>query len=337
MTGTPAASPGAGRLAGGAPLRDAVAVATLAPSSHNSQPWRFEIDGDCVRLTADSSRLLPSVDPDGRELVISCGAALFQCRLALRAQGIDSDLEVMGGSDGGRELACLHARPGPPPTSQELRLHAAIDSRRTVRRPFERAPLAPRIRATLVEVARAEGAWLDWVPPGEGRRVVDWLVSIGNKLQFADRGFRRELSSWMRPPRASSRDGLPGYALGLGPVTARIAPFVIRRLNLGRSVSRRDAKLLAGAPAIAALGTAEDTPEAWLSAGQALMRGLLEAAAAGVSASFFNQPIEVAPLRPRLARALGRPAEFPQLLMRFGYVRPTQPTPRRPLSEVLSA
>lgn len=58
-------------------LHEAIAYAVLAPSSHNTQPWRFQIEGDALLLFADRSRAMPVVDPQHRELIMSCGAALF--------------------------------------------------------------------------------------------------------------------------------------------------------------------------------------------------------------------------------------------------------------------
>ena len=84
------------------------------------------------------------------------------------------------------------------------------------------------------------------------------------------------------------------------------------------------------------LGTDGDSAREWLAAGQALGYILLCARAEGVSASYLNQPIEVAELRPRLAAAIGRPAAFPQLLLRLGYAGDRKPTPRREAAEVIT-
>ena len=69
--------------------------------------------------------------------------------------------------------------------------------------------------------------------------------------------------------------------------------------------------------------------------GMALERVLLEATIAGVSASFFTQPLEVAHLR-RLYDE-GRPSISSQMIFRLGYARPpgASPSPRRPVADVL--
>ena len=52
-------------------LPEFVRCATMAPSGHNTQPWKFSITGDCIRIFPDFTRALSVVDPDNRELYIS--------------------------------------------------------------------------------------------------------------------------------------------------------------------------------------------------------------------------------------------------------------------------
>ena len=56
-----------------------IRLAARAPSLHNTQPWRFKVSQDALELYADPKRQL-RVDPDGREMLISCGAALYGLR-----------------------------------------------------------------------------------------------------------------------------------------------------------------------------------------------------------------------------------------------------------------
>lgn len=67
-----------------AKLRFLPHYAILAPSGHNTQPWRFRIEDDWVDLIADRERRLPVVDPHDRELMNSCGATLTLLRTAMR-------------------------------------------------------------------------------------------------------------------------------------------------------------------------------------------------------------------------------------------------------------
>src|SRR5437764_13761978 len=85
---------------------------SLAPCLHNSQPWRFRILSDQIELHADLERSLPATDPEGRELRLSCGAALLNLRLALQGHGVRPLMTLLpsgyrAGVDGSGALAVV--------------------------------------------------------------------------------------------------------------------------------------------------------------------------------------------------------------------------------------
>ena len=63
-----------------------VTTAARTPSVHNTQPWRFRVGQSAIELYCDPRRKLRA-DPAGRKMLISCGAALFGLRLAVRSLG----------------------------------------------------------------------------------------------------------------------------------------------------------------------------------------------------------------------------------------------------------
>jgi len=67
--------------------RFVVEAAVQAPSVNNTQPWWFSHGDLGITLHADADRRMPVADPQGREMLISCGAALFTARVALRELG----------------------------------------------------------------------------------------------------------------------------------------------------------------------------------------------------------------------------------------------------------
>jgi nitroreductase len=310
--------------------------AVLAPSGHNTQPWLFSVRGDYVELYADRTRGLPVVDPEDRALVISCGAALFYLRLAMRHFGYEEELEVFPHPDDPDLLARARLGTRHEETEEERALFEAIPKRRSNRGPFENRPVPGRLLSALQAAAWEEGAWLHFVEREDAKHTVAELIAEGDRIQLADRRFRRELASWVHPNRTKSRDGVPGYAFGFGDLMSLAGPFVIRTFDSGKGQAARDRQLAEGSPILAVLGTESDTASEWLSTGQALARILLRARAEGVWASFLNQPIEVSELRPRLRETIGQ-AGPPQLLFRMGYGQEVRPTPRRPASETLAS
>jgi hypothetical protein len=315
-------------------LRAAVDYAVLAPSGHNTQPWRFKVVDSALELWADRTRALAVVDPDDRELTISCGAALAFVRIVFGQLGQDAVTEVLPEPDEPDLLA--RVRLGAPREADErdAALFAAISRRRTMREPFEDRELPPELMVELELLAEREGAWFAGVEL-DRRSEIAALVDEGDRIQGADPHFRRELAAWFRQNNTASRDGIPGYAFGMSDLFSRVGAVVLRRINWGKYHARKDLKLLEHTPLLAVLGTDGDSTRDWLAAGQALSYLLLCARAEGVSASYMNQPIEVAELRPHLAEAIGRAAGFPQLLLRLGHAGDREPTPRRDAVEVI--
>ncbi|HEY7148242.1 MAG TPA: hemerythrin domain-containing protein [Gaiellaceae bacterium] len=307
--------------------------AVLAPSSHNSQPWRFRLRDDAVELLADRSRALPVVDPDDRELTMSCGAALLTLRAAIRQHGLMPEVELLPDGSDPDLLARVRLGERRPPARADRLLFWAISARQTNRNAFEPRPVPEELLAELRLAVEEEGAQVKIFEHDEDRRRLADLVAEADKRQFADGSFRRELAAWMHRSRRRSRDGMPIESLHIPKPIDPIAPFVVRTFDVGRGVAAHDRKIADGSPVLAVLGTPGDEPRDWLIAGQALARLLLRAAQDGVSASFLNQPIEVAELRAPVSE-LAR-IGVPQIVLRMGYGPPVKPTPRRPLSDVV--
>lgn len=316
-------------------LRFLLGYAVLAPSAHNTQPWRWRLDGDTVELRADRTRALPVADPSDRELTISCGAALFFLRLAIRRFGRVDEVEIFP-DPSDRDLLA-RVRLGAPilPHWEVEELFSAIGDRHTYRLEFDELEVHPRTARKLVDAAEAEGAWMELVERGEARHALAGLVREGDRTQFADPAFRHELASWVRGNRSSAPDGVPGYAFGIPDVVSALGPVVMGGVNLGAMWGGRSHQATENAPVLAVIGTDGDTPRDWLMAGQSLGRLLLAAAAEGISAGFLNQAVEVPALRDRVRSLLGGWGH-PQLVLRFGYPREeARPTPRRSVEDVL--
>ena len=160
-------------------------VARRAPSLHNTQPWRFTVSGDAIELRADASRQL-SVDPDGREMLISCGAALYGLRLAVRSLGYLPEVEILPGLAGHRQLARVRLGPAAPMTVGERKMLAAVPHRHTHRGPFDAGPLPAGLFARLRDDARAEGAALTEIEPGPTLRRLTAVVAAAGRRQDRD-------------------------------------------------------------------------------------------------------------------------------------------------------
>jgi hypothetical protein len=320
VTGTPASK-----------LRATVRFAIRAPSTRNSQPWRFRVTDDTLLLYADPRRHLPIVDPADRELTISCGCALFNIRVALRHFGHQPQIDLLPGGD---VLAAVRLGAQSETTEEDHALYDAIARRQTHRGEFGCSPPPVALASGLMRAAASEGAWLEIVSD-ENRRVdAAELTAAAIRRQMGSRSFRRELARSLHHGRRPSREGISGEALGLGGPGSVAAPEIVRAFDVGSDYAARCRDLVLTAPILALLTTPGDAPQDWLVAGEALQHVLLRGEMEGVCASFLNQAIEVPEMRPALAAVLGRP-DYPQVMIRMGRGKAVGPTPRRPVEDVL--
>jgi hypothetical protein len=333
----------AGQLRGSAPLSAeemaayVVAAAVWAPSVHNTQPWWFSAARQEISLHADAGRQLMVADPRGREMMISCGAALFTARLALRSFGYIPGTSVL--PDPGRPflVARVSWQRRAAATEHEQRLFSQVLRRRTDRGGFDPLPLSPNLLAVLQAGAERDRAMLRIIAD-EGSR-----AALAAVVETAERATARQR---VRPGTGQvgattgqpSRDGVPHTAYPARP--ERILPhFPGRDFAHGRgwglSLSIRSAAPRS-AGAVCVLATAGDRPLDWVNAGLALQRALLTSATCGVAAALHSQPLERARLRAFLRTQLSD-GSYPQLVLRFGTVIQTAVSVRRPPASVLLA
>ncbi len=313
-------------------LRFLLQYATLAPSSHNTQPWLWQIEGDEIELCADRTRAMPALDPQGRELIMSCGAALHHLRLAIRAMGYGAIVQTFPDADKPDLLARVRLGSPRPATEKDELLFRFIAQRHTHRGEFEPRELPSTLLLELQNEAESEGAELYFAGDEDQKREVISLIEQGDLVQQSNAAVRGDIADWIAPP-GERDDGIPTRALGLGDLLGYLAPLNQRLWDRGDSIADKDRDLATNAPVLAVLSVAADNPQAWLGAGQALSAVLLHARAENVWASFFNQPIQFDDTWQELRHLVGNQF-FPQLVFRLGYAAPVPATPRRPVDEV---
>jgi hypothetical protein len=213
-------------------------------------------------------------------------------------------------------------------------LFHAIPHRHTNRKPFDDRPVDEKLIKRLRADAREEGASLHFLGSEKRRKELANLVAEGDRQQGSSPLFRRDVGKVVKSNISNSEEGIPGKALGYNLLQSLLMPTFLQRVNFGEEQAMEDLVTVAYSPAIAVLCTPEDDHQAWLDAGQALDRILLDATACGLSASFFAQPVELRDLRPKLKTLVGT-GENPQLILRLGYADgAAEPTPRRPIRKL---
>jgi nitroreductase len=314
-------------------LRQAAIRAIRAPSVHNTQPWLFVLNGDALELHADKTRQLKVLDPSTRQLLISCGCALFNARVALAAKGYDALVERFPDPKNPDLLARIRVPDAPSDWLPLGTLDEYIDRRQTNRRRFEDEVVAAETVYELVHAANAEDSELFVIKDSDHQLATARLSQQADAIQNTDPAYRAELRAWTTddPQR---RDGVP--AMAVPHVDAGAGDDVPIRdfdthgmgwLPTNTQSSMHQCLLL--------LGTRSDNPESWLRAGEALERIWLEATRHNYVASPLTQVVEIPRTRTMLRAELNLPM-YPHVLLRVGHAAQTPASRRRRLSDVIA-
>jgi len=313
------------------PLEAAADAAVLAPSVHNTQPWRIVLHPDRLELFADRTRQLTVLDPVGRALAQSVGAALFNARVAVAAAGSAARVDRLPDAADPGLMAVLRPVDGPADPALAA-LAPAVRRRRTNRRRYAPQRVPADLLQVLVAAAAAEETTLVPVTREEHVRLLARLTQQADGLQNADPAYRAELRRWTHRDPATG-DGVPVSAV----------PHVDGRQHDALPVRDFDTAGAGQLPpetdsgtdqTLVVLATSRDDPSAWLRCGEALERVLLELTTRGWVAGPLTQAVEVPVTRTQLRSALTWDAH-PQTVLRIGRAPATSPTPRRPRRTVV--
>jgi hypothetical protein len=313
--------------------RELVRYATLAPSSHNTQCWRFALDGAgrTITLLPDLARLCPVVDPDQHHVFVSLGCALENLTQAALAHGLRGDVLFDPATDAVRVRLT-------PTAAQSTDLFKAIAQRQCTRGDFDAKPLSNAELALLQRAGSSDSVRLLLLTePAAMGQVLDHIVQA-NTAQIADPAFVKELKTWIRfngRDAVQTRDGLYSATSGNPNIPAWIGEPAFGWFFSSKSENDKIVRQVRSSAGIAVfVGQTADKAH-WVEVGRCYERFALQATALGIRNALLNQPVEVAALRPQLGAALGLGEQRPDLVVRFGR-GPTLPRSlRRPVAAVL--
>lgn len=314
-------------------VRTALTLAIRAPSNHNSQPWRWLIGTDSLQLFADPDRSLPATDPDRRDLVVSCGAALHHARVGFAALGWATTVHRLPNPRNPFLLATLEFRPSVP-TAADLATARAIADRRSDRRRFSSWPVPADQLETLANRAVRQGSILVPVSEPDQRLRLEHAIAEANRRQTRDPAYAEELAFWSGRGSADV-DGVPAANT---PAAAQVRGGTELRTFPYGHLSETD-RTEPDAGELVIVGTSSDDGESRLRAGEGLSAVLLAATELSLATCVLSPALEVYETR-RLVRdqVLDGVAE-PQAVVRVGWApvssEPLPVTPRRPLDDVL--
>jgi hypothetical protein len=317
------------------PSRDIVELACRAPSVHNTQPWRWCIDGSDIDLFADHRRQLVYADPTRRDLMVSCGAALHHCQVAAAALGWSARVHRLPDASDERHVASIHLTRSRvlAPNNGVLE---AIAARRTDRRRPTSWPVPPDRLNSLASTGTLWGAQVLPVT-GEGRKAeLLRLTRRAATIQTRNPRYIEELDAWTR---STAGVGVPRKHVPERDVssTGGDSPFV--RFP-GGTLADPLLEVEPAQDAMLMVCTSSDDALSRVRAGEAMSAVWLQATSERLSVIPLSQAVEVEETRRMLENSVLGGLACPQILLRVAWLPLVReglpPTPRRPLQEVLT-
>jgi nitroreductase len=313
-------------------IKDAVFLACRAPSLHNSQPWRWVVEGDVFHLHSDPTRIGQHTDSTGREVIISCGAVLDHLRVAMAAAGWQANVDRFPNPNNLGHLASVYFSPIEFVTDAHRARAEAIRLRRTDRLPLAPPPQWDSFERVLLDVVDRADATLN-VIPDDCRPHLAEASKLSEERRRYDSSYHAELRWWTS--QVESPQGIPPNAL--------VSEVEAQRLDVSRHFpasgeGARRPEIARDQSKVLVLSTYDDSRRYALACGEALSTVLLECTMAGLATCTLTHMIEVTAAR-EIVRMLAGKSGMPQVLIRVGEApeneTPPPATPRRPLTDVL--
>ena len=314
-------------------------LASLAPSGHNTQPWGITLaDPQTWIVTSDEQRLIPSVDPDQRETLLSIGAFIENLVVAAGCFGYRVDLKLLTESSQDREIAHVTVKTSPPERPDNNPVEK-IRLRRVARKGY----LGKEIRSSdLSYITNDAPDRFFFFPPSSryGRYLSEETIAA-NRQQASRQAAQEELAAWIRWSDSDAhafRDGLTPEGMEItGIASWYVRHFFDRDDVLGQRF--REATIEGVIEQVARHGgwlviTSEDSRvETLLETGRLFQRMFLNVRDRMIAVHPMTQMLEETPWRETVADELGLSGRV-QFILRLGYLEKyADPvTLRRPVS-----
>jgi hypothetical protein len=313
-------------------LHDLVRYSTLAPSSHNTQCWKFHVQQDSITIEPDLLRRCPIVDPDDHHMFVSLGCATESLAHAALANGLQANAQFDAAGAGTVKISLDTTKAMASPLFQ------AIAERQCTRGDYDGKPISSDELRLLERAGSGNGVRVMLLTERDAMENVLEYVVAGNTAQMHDPAFVAELKAWIRFSAGEAErtgDGLFSGTTG-APVLPRWLGSRLMGLFLtAKSENERYARQVRNSAGIAVFASDASDKAHWIEAGRCYERFALQATALGIRNAFLNQPVEVGSIRPQFAAALGLGSQRPDLVVRFGRGPAMPLSMRRPVQAVL--
>jgi nitroreductase len=304
-------------------MRFLLRYAVLAPSSHNSQPWKFSVRNNRITIAVDNDRWLKVSDTDRRELYISAGCALENLLITAEHFGYGHAVDYFPGGDTDVAATVILNADATAEKTRDAALFDMIPRRSTSHKRYDGRPVPEPVMTRLHGCCFEEGFCL--FPTSEAdnedelRSRLNDLIIQADAVQLNDKSYKEELGSCI----GQGNFGAPW------PV-AKVTQLVVSHMDISKGQIKKDSGMLLSAPSLVALGASADDRKAQVIAGQIFERVALTAALLGLAVHPMSQFLEVPEIKAELTSLLPGENVFPLHTFRLGYAEPEKGhTPRR--------
>ncbi len=308
-----------------------VRYATLAASSHNTQPWNFKLEPNKIIILPDFSRRCPVVDPDDHHLYVSLGCATENLLLAAQASGLKGNYFY------DEDTSSIHIEFEEITPSMST-LFKSIPKRHCSRTEYDGSLLSTEKLNKLKKAGQGNGVSVILITDNEQKMKVAQYVVEGNNIQFSDTAWTEELKSWIRfneQDAIRTGDGLYGPVMGSPDVPKWLGMLFMKFGFSAKKQNEKDIHNIQSSSALAVLFSEVNDKSHWIEAGRCYQRLALQATDLGLSTAFINQPVEISTLRSKFAHYLGIDNKRPDLIIRIGYGSDMPKSLRRTVEQVL--
>ncbi len=312
-----------------------VEYAIKAPSGHNTQPWKFKKTQDGIIIHPDFKRALPVVDADNHALYISLGCALENLVIAASNKGYECIVNYPTKSDVG---ITVKLKSFGTESNLKNNLFDYIATRQVNRSNYSTNYVNESELNKLRSSFNFEGISIILLNGRENFEHIVPLIIEGNNLQFQNKQFVHELTSWFRYSKVEAekkKDGLWTSTMGLPNMGRLVGNFVMKNFVTSKSEANRLNKILRHTAGLAIFISDSNDIKSWINTGRAFQRFGLTASMLGISHAHLNMPCEEISVRQKLAKVLGLENKHPLLLIRYGYSEKMPYSYRRNIEEVI--
>lgn len=316
-------------------MRKIIHYATLAPSGHNTQPWVFSIENDCIEIRPDYKRTLPVVDPDNHALFISLGCALENLTITSNHLGFTTNIKFDLSKDRSEVIYTELSKSDQAP---EQPLFDSISKRQTTRKEYDGKPISDSDILSLKKISNQDDVIVKIFTKEKNIESLLPFVEEANILQFNNEAFVDELVSWIRFSNSDAqkkRDGLRSAVMG-APSVPQWFGRLIMKFYSGKKEAKKCRNAIRSSSGLVLFISVDNTKKNWINVGRSFERFTLKATQLGIKHAHLNMPCEEIEVRKKLQNHLGlRREQQPLLMLRMGYSDPMPESFRRSVEEVI--